>query len=144
MNEYVFFSKIQLFYFFSRKFCVTINTSNLIFEVIDERNLQRDLHDSNRAAHDVELVGKVFHVVVERAGDDGEDHVQEGEDGGEAKQSHVQVHLGVHVIPVRMTEVQLLHLCNPNHQGNDANRIDDGMCNLRHIFGLSLQVYIKT
>ena len=68
-----------------------------MLEVVDESYLHADLHDRDDAVDDVETVGEVFDAHVEGAGDDGEDHVQEEEDGGEAKQGHVQVHLGAEV-----------------------------------------------
>jgi hypothetical protein len=58
---------------------------------------------------------KAFDFLVEVARDDGEEHVEEGEDGGEAKQQHVQVHLNVDVILVGVSEVQLLSLSDSNN-----------------------------
>ncbi len=97
------------------------------------------MHDSNRAAHDVELVGKVLHVVVERAGDDGEDHVQEGEDGGEAKQSHVQVHLDVDVSSLRISKVELLRFGDTYYQTNDAQNVYQRVSHFGHVLGRPLQ-----
>ena len=97
------------------------------------------MHDSNGAANNVELVGKVFHVVVERAGDDGEDHVQEGEDGGEAKQSHVQVHLDVDVSSVRISKVELLRFGDPYYQTDDAQNVDQRVSHFGHVLGRPLQ-----
>ena len=70
---------------------------HLMLEVVDECYLHADLHDRDDAVDDVQTVWEVFDADVEAAGDDGEDHVQEEEDGGEAKQGHVQVHLGAEV-----------------------------------------------
>jgi len=58
------------------------------------------LYDGHTAVDNVQLVGKVFQVGVERARDDGEDHVKEREDGSETEQGHVQVHLDVDVSPL--------------------------------------------
>ena len=54
-----------------------------MLEVVDEGDLEGDLCDGNDAVDDVELVREVSHVGIEGPGDDGEDHVDEGKDGGE-------------------------------------------------------------
>ena len=84
-----------------------------MLQVVDESNLHADLHDGDDAVDHVEAVGEVLDAQVEGAGDDGEDHVEEEEDGGEAQQRHVQVCLGaeikrkVHIFITGMTAISL-------------------------------------
>ena len=53
-----------------------------MFEVVNERNLYADLNDGHNTTDDVQLVGVVLHLIVEGPRDDGEDHVEKGEDRG--------------------------------------------------------------
>ena len=63
-----------------------------VFQVVDVSDLESDLKHWHDAIDDVEDL-EAFNVLVEGPRDDGEDHVEEGEDGAEAKEVHVQVHL---------------------------------------------------
>ncbi len=57
-----------------------------VFKVVDKRDLHADLCDGDAAVDDVQLVGIVFQVAVERPRDDGEDHVEEREDRRKSQQ----------------------------------------------------------
>ena len=62
---------------------------------------------------------------MEGAGDDGEDHVEEGEDGRESKERHVKVHLDGDVAPGQIPEAELLDLSDADDQRHDAQAVDD-------------------
>ena len=64
---------------------VNATKTNPLLQILDEDNLERNLHDGDDAVDDVELVREVDDVAVEEAGDDGEDHVDESEHRREAE-----------------------------------------------------------
>ena len=85
-----------------------------VLQIVYESNLKCDLQDGGDAVDDVQGV-KVFALIVVVARDDGEEVVEEAEDGGEAKQRHVQVHLDGDVLLVGVPEIQLLSLGDPDN-----------------------------
>jgi hypothetical protein len=72
----------------------------------------------------------MFGIFVVGAGDDGEDHVNEDEDGREVEQVHVKVHLDLDLPSVQVAKVQLLGFSDPNDQGYHAQNVDDNVSDL--------------
>ena len=91
------------------------------------------MQDGGNAVDNVQGM-KVFDFFVVVARDDGEEVVEEVEDGCEAKQRHVQVHLDGDVLLVGVPEIQLLSLGDPDNQSNDSDHIDNRLCYFRTEF----------
>jgi hypothetical protein len=72
----------------------------------------------------------MFGIFVVGAGDDGEDHVNEDEDGREVEQVHVKVHLDLDLPSVQVAKVQLLCFRYSNDQGYHAQNVDDNVSDL--------------
>ena len=75
-----------------------------ILQIINESDLKRNLQNCHDSIDDVKG-SIVFDVRVVGAGDDGEDHVDEDEDGSEVEQVHVQVHFNLDLMSGRVAKV---------------------------------------
>jgi len=53
----------------------------LIFEIVNETDLHAHLHDGDDAVGRVDRVREVVILITQHSRDDGEEHVEEGEDG---------------------------------------------------------------
>ncbi len=100
-----------------------------VLQIVNESDLKWDLQNGHDSVDDVKRL-IMFGVFVVDAGDDGEDHVNEDEDGREVEQVHVQVHLDVDLPSGCVAKVQLLGFRYSNDQGYHAQNVDDDVSDL--------------
>ncbi len=80
----------------------------LALKIMDESDLHANLQNWHGSINNVEPIREVFDVHVEGAGDDGEDVVEEEEDGRQSEQTHVQVGTVLLVLRFQLPKMQLL------------------------------------
>jgi len=62
------------------------------FQIANECNLKTDQQNEDGPVDDIDHVEEVADVRIESLCDDGEDVVEEGEDGRKVEQTHVRLH----------------------------------------------------
>ena len=97
----------------------------LFLKFNDKNNLHGDLRSFDNSIDNVKRIGKILHVSVEGASDDGEVQIQIGEEGRESEQGQVKVGIGsrVGIFVTRVFGVQVLDLTQTDQEGWKADGV---------------------